>query len=179
MRLDPKYFNLFLACCAVVTIAVILYGTIRYHQKQEDTFRENIESFDLHTLTLSYVADSDSVRVQDFEGNPLIIDFWSTWSDKSRDVHTTLAEAAGNYPGLKILAASVRDDEELVLAYINRHDYPFTYVEGTEFYHQMQVPGIPSLIFIDRSGTYVDLQVGEDPGQLNLNIEALVKNESK
>ncbi|MEX2368552.1 MAG: TlpA disulfide reductase family protein [Balneolaceae bacterium] len=177
MRLDPKYFNLFLACCAAVTIAVILYGTIRYHQKQEDTFRENIESFDLHSLSLSYVADSDSVRVHDFQGAPLIIDFWSTWSDKSRDVHTTLAEAAGNYSGLKILAASVRDDEELVLDYIHRHGYPFIYVEGTEFYHQMQVPGIPSLIFIDRSGTYVDLQVGNDPEQLNLNIEALVKNE--
>ncbi|MEX0994356.1 MAG: TlpA disulfide reductase family protein [Balneolaceae bacterium] len=178
MRLDPKYFNLFLACCALVTIAVILYATIRYHQQQENIFRNNIESYDLSELYLSHVTRADSVQVPEFKGQPLIIDFWASWSDKSQKVHTALGEAAGRYPDLKILAAAVRDDTSQILDYINRHDYPFSYVAGTGFYQELQVPGIPSQIFIDRSGRYFDLQIGDDIEELNMKIEALMKNES-
>lgn len=177
MRLDPKYFNLFLVCCAVVTVAVILYSTIRYHQKQAHAFRDNLETYNLKELHLPYVNRADSVRLTVFQGNPLVINFWSTWSNKSRNVHTALMEASNRYPELKILAASVRDDEQHILEYVTRHNYPFTYVEGTDFYFDLQVPGVPSLILINRSGDYFDFQVGDDPDELNMKIEALLKNE--
>jgi len=174
MRLDPKYFNLFIGICAIITFFVILYSTFRYVDNQEDLFEETVHQIDIENRKLAQINHMDSLRVGDLKGNPVVIDFWATWSGKSKHMHKILSEIAARNPDLKIVAASVKDGEELIKQYISETDYPFIYVDGTELFHNLQVPGIPSQIVLKRDGTVSDMQVGEGAGELSEKIELVL-----
>lgn len=177
MRLDPKYFHLFLSVCAILTVAVILYGTISYQKKQAETFHENLNAVDFGNLGFQTMNEGDTLMVSSFLGRPVVIDFWSSWSSRSRNIHKILLELSEEYPGLVILSAVVKDGEKESEAYVDSEGYPFHFVHGTDFYHELQVPGIPSQIFIDRSGQLSDFQIGEDSTRLRHIIDTLMPDE--
>lgn len=177
MKLDPKYFNLFIACCTIVALLLIAYGTIAYHQKQEKRFLDNVGQTDLDSYFLPSMTEQDSLGLSSFEGAPVVIHFWSTWSRKSQNVHSLLHELVEMYPELTILAAAIRDDDELVQDYIRQNRHPFIYVNGTPLYHDLQVPGLPSQILLDRDGRYYASQIGEDDEKLKELIEFFLDHE--
>lgn len=176
MKLDPKYFNLFIAVCAVFTLIVIIFGTMRYHSSQEKTVRENINETEIGHVTFTHISKTDPLILSEFRGHPVIINFWATWSGKSQQVHEVINDLQQNYPDFKVIAAAVRDDQEMIMEYINIHDYSFIYVIGTDFYHQLQVPGIPSQVLIDGNGEFFDLQIGEDRDELIKKVNLLMTN---
>src|SRR5690554_7478083 len=112
MRIDPKYFNLFIAVCAVITLVVIVFGTINYSNNQVADFRENLEMVQLDTLSFKSYSSSDSLHLSHHSGNPVVIQFWSTWSDKSQDVNLRIEEIRKENPELEVIAAAVRDGDE-------------------------------------------------------------------
>jgi len=137
--------------------------------------RENIENLDLGEVYLTKVSfESDSLQFSEFHGAPVLVDFWATWSGKSKQAHRELHELQNEFPELVIIAASVRDDDELVRSYVAEQDYNFIFVHGTGLYHEIQIPGVPSQILIDRQGYFFDFQVGEDTEGLEKKIKALV-----
>lgn len=177
MRLDPKYFNLFIAICAGLTLVAIIFYTIRYSQTQIRDFRQNMESVRANELSFRSYTETDSLHISDLKGSPAVIQFWSTWSGKSHAVNIFLNDFKREHPDLQIVAAVVRDDESLVLEYIKNHSYPFNFVDGTAFYQTVYVPGTPSQIFINSSGEYVDFNIGDDTEKLELKLTELLQNE--
>jgi thiol-disulfide isomerase/thioredoxin len=175
MRLDPKYFNLFIIICAAVTVAVIVYGTMSYYSKQENILRENINNTNFTDFSFISISGNDTLWVSDLIGEPVLIDFWATWSGKSQGIHQTIGQLHQRYPNLKIIAAAVRDDQQMVMEYADVQDYGFMYVSGTDVYHQLQVPGVPSQIMIDREGNFFDFQVGDNEGELERKVELLMR----
>ena len=174
MRLDPKYFNLFIAICALLTLLVIVFGTISYSNKQESEFRKSMADVRIDTLSFStYAHPSDSLFADDFKGSPTLIQFWSTWSGKSLSVNRYLENNHSDFPELTIIAAAVRDSDELILEHINSRSNKFLYVDGTPFFQSLLVPGIPSQILIDRDGKYFDAQVGDDTTALREKLNRL------
>lgn len=140
--------------------------------------RGNVENMDLAEIYLAMVSfEADSLQLSDFHGAPIVIDFWATWSGKSRQTHLALNEFQIESPELVVIAASVRDDEEMVRSYLAEQNFNFIYVNGTNLYHEMQIPGIPSQVLIDRKGLFFDYQVGEDNAGLEKKIEALIHDE--
>ncbi len=176
MRLDPKYFNLFIAVCAVITLVAIVFGTMSYHSNQEKILRDNIAETDLEQIVFQYIIENDSLSLPELKGGPVLIDFWATWSGKAQNTHRFLGDLQQHHPDLIILAAAVRDDEQLVRDYIDSHNFNFTYVIGTEIYHKLQVPGVPSQILIDREGRFFDFQIGENREELERKIKLLMEN---
>lgn len=174
MRLDPKYFTLFLSVCAAVTVVAIFFGTIRYNSNQEELFRTNAGQTDLSGLWLTHVSHADSLQLSDYHGSPVVLGFWATWSGKSERVLIHLNELKSRYPELVVVAGAVRDSNDLVETYINEHTYPFTWVESTGVYSDLQVPGVPSLILLDRSGDLFDIQVGGDTEEMENRITELI-----
>lgn len=174
MKLDPKYFNLFIAVCAVFTLIVILFGTMKYHSNQEKTVLENIYGTEIGKVQFTHVSGSDSITLSEFRGDPVLIVFWATWSGKSQQVHEVIDDLQQNYLDFKVIAAAVRDDHEMIMDYINMHDYSFIYVIGTELYHQLQVPGVPTQVLIDGNGDFFALQIGEDRDELMKTVNLLM-----
>lgn len=174
MRLDPKYFNLFLVVCGFLTLIVIVFGTIRYVSNQQETFKENLDATDLSEHHFMEYASDDSLSITEFSGDPVVIHFWSTWSGRSKEINEVLREFKSDNEDLVVIAAAARDGEELIVEYMNDHSFPFYFVNGTDIYLDLLVPGLPSQIMIDRSGEVVDTQVGADSEQLLQKLEALV-----
>lgn len=174
MRLDPKYFNLFLVACGVLTLIVIIFGTIRYVSNQQETFKENLAETELSEHYFMEYASDDSLSIAQFSGEPVVIHFWSTWSGKSLEINEMLREFKSDNEELVVIAAAARDGEELILEYMEEHSLPFYFVNGTDIYLDLLVPGLPSQIMINRNGEVVDTQVGADVDQLLQKLEQLV-----
>jgi len=177
MRLDPKHFNLFLIICAVITLIVIIFGTIRYVSNQQKTFKDNLAETDLSAHYFMEYASEDSLSITQFTGEPVVIHFWSTWSARSMGINDVLKEFKSENDELIVIAAAARDGEELILEYMNEHSLPFYFVNGTEIYLDLLVPGLPSQIMVDRNGEVFDTQVGANVEELMQKLEALVSGD--
>jgi len=174
MRLDPKYFNHFLGGCAVVTVLLIFFFTVLYVSSQQETLREEIERTDLNEWKMYHYSSGDSLSFDQFKGSPLIIHFWSTWSDMSMSINDELHVRKQNSPDLIIVAAATRDGEEQVKNYINSVPYDFVFVNGTPLYQDLMVPGLPSQLYVNRNGEIVDHLVGNDAEKRDQKIQSLM-----
>lgn len=175
MRLDPKYFNVFLGVCAVLALITILVSTFYYASKQKQTFQEEISDVQIEDWRLYHYTSGDSLKLNQFEGSPIVIHFWSTWSDLSLKVNEELHKVKLSRPDLVIIAAATRDANELVTEYMENASYDFIYVEGTTIYHDLMVPGLPSQLFLNADGEITDHLVGNHPAELKKKIEQLLK----
>ena len=103
----------------------------------------------------------DSLRGIDFKGKFVIIDYWSTWSDPSIESHTELWSLIHDYSDMFIvIAAGVRDANETIIEYATEKPYPFYYVQGTDAFQKLKVPGVPSQAIYMPSGSLLQLRVG-------------------
>lgn len=162
MRLDQKYFVPFLLICAALTAIVIVIGSLNYVSNQKETFREKIEETDLSEWKLYHYESGDSISVSQFQGSPIIIHFWSTWSDLSMELNSVMGDLKNEYPGLIVVAAAARDAPEMVEQHIAGTHFDFSYLDGTPLYQELMVPGLPSQLFVNRDGNIVDQNVGKD-----------------
>lgn len=162
MRLDQKYFIPFLLICAALTAIVIILSSLNYASNQRETFREEIEETSISKWNFYHYASGDSLSFSRFDGSPVIVHFWSTWSDLSLELNSVMNLLQIDFPDLVIVAAAARDAENLVEEHIQSTDFDFIYVDGTPLYQELMVPGLPSQLFINRNGTIVDQNVGKD-----------------
>lgn len=174
MRIDPKHFSKFIAFCAAVTIVVIIYSTFHYSQKQTSDFQTRINDVDFKNLSFFSYSEEDSLRISDLEGAPVVIHFWSTWSGKSLSVNQYLLDYSIQHDDLKIIAASVKDAENLIMEYMDSNRYSFHFVAGTEFYQSLFVPGVPTQILLNRDGTLHSTHVGDDIEELQELLNMLI-----
>lgn len=154
MRIDPKYFNLFLLVVAVIAAALIAFFTLSNRSAEKSNFQQRMFSQDsLKNQWFPKVQQDDSLRVQDFEGQFVVLDFWSDWSDVSKESHEQLAEIKEQYPDrLQVIAASVNLLHSDVKSYIQKHRFPFEFVEGSQQFSDFKMPGLPAQMMYDRDG---------------------------
>jgi len=176
MRIDPKYFNVFIGIIAVISVFAIIFSTVRYTQNQVRNFEENLSEVRLETLVFKSFSSPDSLRMSDFTDKQVVIHFWSTWSSKSKDVNDFLGRYVSDHENVAVVAAVVRDDEEMVLDYINSQSLPFHFVEGTEFYQKLLVPGMPAQILVGEGSRLAGSHIGDDTRMLENQLNDLFKN---
>ena len=175
MRLEQKYFVPFLLVCALLTAIVIVITSLNYASNQRETFREEVSETDLTGWKLYQYETGDSLSLAQFEGAPLIIHFWSTWSELSIELNDEMSRLKSEFPDLVILAAASRDAEEKVQEYLNRTDYGFVFADGTSLYQELKVPGLPSQLFVNRQLSIVDQNVGRDPEAIREKAKRLIE----
>jgi thiol-disulfide isomerase/thioredoxin len=162
MKIDPKYFNLFATVVGISGLAAIFYFTISYSVGQHDTFIANVgNGSTAYNFALPSYDGTDTLRAADFSGRFVVLDFWSTWSGPSQVSHQLLAGAVRQIPDkVIVIAAGVKDNLELTEEYIAMHRYPFEFAIGTELFHQLLPPGVPSQLTFDPDGRLIDIRVG-------------------
>lgn len=176
MRIDPKYFNRFIGICAAITVVVIIYSTIRYFQRQVTDFENNVSEIQPDTLSFRSFTTPDSLYLDGLSDQPVIIHFWSTWSDKSKEVGDFLQSYKSEY-NLIVIAAAVRDGDEQIQDYIGNQPGGFHFVEGTELFQSLMAPGLPAQIFIDRNKRILDTHVGNDTTEIRTRLDRLFAGE--
>lgn len=147
MKLDEKYFVPFLGVVAVGAALIIVFFTISNKQGREETFKKNIVAQDsLRYQPMPVFDAADSLSVSSFSNQFVILDFWASWTESfSREAHRQLAQLKKQYPDrVEIIAAVVEDTPKNTREFIDRHDYPFNYVNGTAVFNRFHVPGVPT-----------------------------------
>jgi peroxiredoxin len=109
----------------------------------------------------------DKVGFPRKNGTPLLLLFWASTSDKSRDMLDALRAAVAPLPegAMDIVAVSVDLEEEKARAYWTEHALPFEllYNQGSTL-HMLGVDSIPITILVDGEDTVRDVLVGYDSG---------------
>jgi hypothetical protein len=162
MRIDPKYFNVFLVIVAVIAASLIAYFTMSNRTAEKAAFKDRMFAQDsLKTVWWQKVQSPDSLRITDFQGQFVVVDLWSNWSDASLESHQSLAEIHRQYPDtLTVLAAAVGMQEKEVLDYINKNRFPFHFVAGSKHFSDFYVPGLPAQMIYNPKGNLEQIFLG-------------------
>lgn len=163
MRLKQKQFIPFMVTMGLISMVVIVISSFRFQNKQAEEFRENVAASDtLKTFSMRFINDTDSTSVSDYLGENTLLVFWASWSDKSNAMMQEIQNYTLQNDSLVVLAALVKDAEESLP---ERPAYPeFIYLDGTNLFNYLKVPGYPSYILFDEKGGVLNSHIGYEKG---------------
>lgn len=163
MRLENKYFPVFMGALAALSIAVIIYASFSFKGKSEKRFLKNIADYDSLTVQpMRLVLQDDSLAVASVEDKNVILLFFSSWSEKSQLMLAELDELTARKPSVRVIGALVNDATDT----IDFDTLParFFYVDGVKMFNELKVPGIPAYIVFDKEKAYKFAHVGYQLG---------------
>jgi cytochrome c-type biogenesis protein CcmH/NrfF/peroxiredoxin len=104
--------------------------------------------------------DGKTVRLSDFEGQPLVINFWATWCKPCAQEHPNLQAAANRFQaqGVGFLGMLYDDDVTKAKSYLEwaGEAYPTVVDVGGTIADAYGVTGVPETYFISANGLIVD-----------------------
>lgn len=162
MRIDPKYFNKFIAVVGVAAALLIVFFTISNQHSREQAFRDAVYSADsLRYEWLPRFSQPDSLQLKQYEGRFVVLNFWSTWSPPSQDALRDLSNLKQQYDStLVVVAAAAKDTRDDVMKFRREHSFPFVFVDGTALFNDLLAPGVPSQIIFDPKGRIMAIETG-------------------
>lgn len=114
--------------------------------------------------------EGDPVKLSDFRGKPVWINFWATWCPPCRAEMPEMQQkyAKLKEKGLVILGVDVGEDADMVSTFIstNGFDWTFALDSSTDVSKQYRVNGIPGHFFVNKEGIIKAVQVGGLPANV-------------
>jgi peroxiredoxin len=100
--------------------------------------------------------DGETVRLSDYLGHPIILNFWATWCPPCRYEMPLLQETYDSHQaaGLVVLAVDVQETAEQVKAYREEMNlsFPMALDRGGSVATTYRVSGLPTSVFVDVDG---------------------------
>lgn len=181
MRIDPKYFNLFLGICAVLAAGLIAFFTLSNRSMEKENFRERMFGQDsLQKVNWAAVQTADTIRITDFRGQFVVLDFWANWSDGSAESHKKLVSIKNEFSDtLQVIAAAVGLQKDEVESYIQKHKFPFHFVAGSQHFSGFRVPGLPAQLIYNPEGQLETVSLGYPDDSQYDSLRALITNANR
>lgn len=109
--------------------------------------------FSLENLDL----DGKNIKLEDYRGKYVLINFWATWCVYCRDEMPDLQAFGEENRDLAIIAVNVEESRELVEKYINEGGYTFDVALDSDgsLTKSYYISSFPTSIFIDRYGNLI------------------------
>lgn len=129
--------------------------------------------FTLKTLS------GEEVSLESLKGQPVVLNFWSTWCVPCKHEHEILQEAAQQYGSqVKFFGVVYQDEPGAVAQYLRakRDLYPHLLDPNSEVAIAYGVGGVPESFFIDSEGVVRHKQVGlVTPPLMQEQLSAMLK----
>ncbi len=104
------------------------------------------------------------LKVSNFRGKPVVLDFWATWCGPCTMQAPILDKIAKRYEkqGLVVLGVNIDDPPEVARSYALKHklSYPIVMDSSRDASRKYGVEKLPSLVVIDRQGRVVKYMTG-------------------
>ena len=116
--------------------------------------------FQLQTL------DGRAVSLGDFRGNPVLLNFWTTWCGPCRFempfIQGIFEKKEWSDTGLVILAIDIGENPSVVKEFVESFGLSFTVLLDTnqDVALKYNIRAIPTTFFIDKDGIIQDIKVG-------------------
>ena len=123
--------------------------------------------------------DGKTIDLAALKGKPVVLDFWATWCPPCRKL-TPAIQALHKDKGDKVVILGLaRDEADAVRQYTKENGVTITQVIAPDDLAQTYgVDGIPTTVFIDKTGIVRDVHVGISPddieGPLRRAVEGLL-----
>jgi thiol-disulfide isomerase/thioredoxin len=104
------------------------------------------------------------VKIADFKGKVVLIDFWETWCGPCLQVFPAMDSLQNEYPDdFVVLAVNLTSSDtiEEVRSFKEKNDYEFEYVaDANGVGDQVITLGIPFKVFVDPQGFLIKAELG-------------------
>jgi cytochrome c biogenesis protein CcmG/thiol:disulfide interchange protein DsbE len=110
-------------------------------------------------------ANGAPVRLSEFKGKVVVLDFWATWCTGCKIEIPWFMEFQDKYKsqGLATIGAAMDDEGwEKVRPFVKQHpfNYPIVAGDAASMAKTFNITGLPLTILIDRTGKIVDTHAG-------------------
>lgn len=162
IRMRTLYIVLVATTLAIVVIiALKLFSLEANSLPSSPLIGKKAPDFTLPTI------DGTEVRLSQFQGQPVLINFWASWCVPCREEMPELVRSyeAHKSEGLMILGLNLTYSDTLpdVQEFVNEFDMTFPVLldkDGQVAEKSYPLPGVPTSIFINRDGTIARVQAG-------------------
>ena len=142
----------------------------------EQKERDAVEAADFKV----YDVDGNEVRLSDFRGQPVVVNFWASWCPpcvkEMPDFEEVYQEVGDEVVFMMVNLVGQRETKEKGLEFIegNGFTFPVYFDMDQEAAYTYRVASIPSTYFINADGNIVESHIGLiTKNQLESNIELI------
>jgi peroxiredoxin len=120
-----------------------------------------------------------TVKLSDFKGKPVLLDFWATWCQPCRDSIRGIQKLHTAYSAKGLVVLGISLDQggwDGVKSFADERGITYTVLKGDEdIVSKYQVRAIPMLVILNKEGKIVKRYLGgSDDDELDKEIKALL-----
>lgn len=124
--------------------------------------------------------DGKTIRLSDYRGKPVLLNFWASWCVPCRDEQPVLRQLAATYEprGVVFLGVNMQDTPYDARNFINQFRISYPVVTDTRgaVYINYGVVGVPETYLVTKQGKIARKIVGPvDATQLSASLEELLR----
>ncbi len=121
--------------------------------------------------------DGSNVRLSEFRGQVVLVNFWARYADESREEMAELDRIDGTYrsAGLVVLGVSVDEDAGRAREFVKsrKTGYPMLFETGPTLGQRYHLQKMPMTVLVDRSGTVRHSHVGFKRGDERAYVDEI------
>lgn len=159
------YGMLSLAACGAIGMILALVGAWGWSQSGPGGMLSDVKPGAMAPDFEAEFLEGGSVRLSDYRGRPVALNFWATWCPPCVHEMPMLREAERRYAaeGFAVLAMNAGQTVEHLEEFMPQFDLegPVVLDPGRLVYGEYGVVGLPTTIWIDREGVIRAVEVGQ------------------
>ncbi|MHA6480407.1 redoxin domain-containing protein [Paenibacillus sp. strain BS8-2] len=156
MLIRNKCFQFTLLAAVAVVMIYAVARTMASPPLSDAAVGDEAPSFELTAL------NGDAIRLTDYEGKGVVLNFWASWCNPCVNELPLLNEAY-KLAGIDMVAINVGEDADTIRKFAERYDLAFPIALDEEMNAKMQyrASGLPLTVLIDQRGHIVKRHEGE------------------